>query len=406
MEGAVFCVTQNEYGNRCSELRIAIFDYKIVATNPIGSCHLRLLRDLAAEHQFTVFAADFDNPWPEKIEWVRIPVPTRPLALLFVLYHVLAPLAYLLYRMRTRVRFDLVQMVESNLSFGDVSYSHFCHTAYLNEHWTANRGHGLRRVLRWLDHRLHAWLESRTYRRAHKILVPSRGLGSELVREFPFTSQKVSVLPNAIDVDRLEPPGDFDRADVRARLGFTDDDTVFVFVALGQFERKGLPLLLEALSRLPSSRANLIVVGGEPDLIASYRPEVARLGLDRNVVFAGMQSDVRPFFWASDAFAFPSAYETFSLVSYEAAAAGLPVIAPRLNGIEDLVRDGDNGVVIARTVEGVAQGLNRFLGLSETLRREMGRRARTAAAQYNQACFSERWRAFYQDWMSAQVNRI
>jgi glycosyltransferase involved in cell wall biosynthesis len=181
---------------------------------------------------------------------------------------------------------------------------------------------------------------------------------------------------------------------------------VFVFVALGQFERKGLPLLLEALSRLPSSRANLIVVGGEPDLIASYRPEVARLGLDRNVVFAGMQSDVRPFFWASDAFAFPSAYETFSLVSYEAAAAGLPVIAPRLNGIEDLVRDGDNGVVIARTVEGVAQGLNRFLGLSETLRREMGRRARTAAAQYNQACFSERWRAFYQDWMSAQVNRI
>ena len=121
---------------------------------------------------------------------------------------------------------------------------------------------------------------------------------------------------------------DFDRAGVRARMGFTDEDTVFVFVALGQFERKGLPLLLEALSRLPSSRANLIVVGGEPDLIASYRPEVARLGLDRNVVFAGMQSDVRPFFWASDAFAFPSAYETFSLVSYEAAAAGLPVIAP------------------------------------------------------------------------------
>jgi glycosyltransferase involved in cell wall biosynthesis len=383
-------------------LRIAIFDYKIVATNPIGSCHLRLLRDLAGEHQFTVFAVEFENPWPERIEWVRIPVPTRPLALLFVVYHVLAPLAYLLYRFRKRVRFDLVQMVESNLVFGDVSYSHFCHTAFLNEHWSTTPGRGLRRFLRWLDHRLHAWFERRTYRRVRRILVPSRGLGSELARQFPFTSRKVSVLPNAVDVERLHAPPDFDRTSERARLGFTDEDTVFVFVALGQFERKGLPLLLEALSRLGTSRAKLIVVGGEADLIASYRAEAARGSLQGNVVFAGMQADVRPFFWVSDAFAFPSSYETFSLVSYEAAAAGLPVIAPPLNGIEDLVRDGDNGFVIARTIEGVTEGLRRFLGLPGALRLEMGSRARAAAAGYNQARFSERWRAFYREWMARE----
>jgi glycosyltransferase involved in cell wall biosynthesis len=390
---------------RCSELRIAIFDYKIVATNPIGSCHLRLLEDLAQEHQFTVFAAAFDNPWPEKIEWVRIPAPTRPLALLFITYHLLAPVAYLFYRLRKNAHFDLVQMVESNLAFGDVSYSHFCHTAYLNEHWRETPGRGMRRFLRWLDHRLHAWLENRTYRRASRILVPSRGLGNELVREFPFTSRKVSVLPNAIDVERLEMPADFDRAGARARMGFTGEDTVFVFAALGQFERKGLPLLLEALARLRSAHAKLIVVGGEPDLIASYRSEVARLGLERDVVFTGMQSDVRPFLWAADAFAFPSNYETFSLVSYEAAAAGLPVIAPLLNGIEDLVRDGDNGVVIARTIDGVTDGLKSFLGLPWTLRQEMGKRSRSAATQFNQARFSERWRIFYQEWVSDEVSR-
>lgn len=383
-------------------MRIAIFDYKIVATNPIGSCHLRLLRDLAPEHQFTVFAVEFENPWPERIEWVRIPVPTRPLALLFVLYHVLAPIAYLLYRVRKRVRFDLVQMVESNLLFGEVSYSHFCHTAFLNEHWSTTPGRGLRRLLRWLDHRLHSWFEHRTYRRVRRILVPSRGLGNELVRQFPCTSQKLSVLPNAVDVERLHAPPDFDRAGARARMGFTDEDTVFVFVALGQFERKGLPLLFEALSRLASSHAKLIVVGGEPDLIAAYRSEAARLRLRETVVFAGMQSDVRPFFWVSDAFAFPSSYETFSLVSYEAAAAGLPVIAPPLNGIEDLVRDGDNGVVIARTIDGVTEGLRRFLGLPSALRQEMGNRARAVAAGYNQARFSERWRAFYREWMAGE----
>ena len=47
-------------------MRIAIFDYKITRNNPIGSCHLAMLRALAAEHDFTVFAVEFENPFPEK----------------------------------------------------------------------------------------------------------------------------------------------------------------------------------------------------------------------------------------------------------------------------------------------------------------------------------------------------
>lgn len=379
-------------------MRIAIFDYKIVANNPIGSCHLRLLHDLAFEHKFTVFAAEFDNPWPERIEWVRVPVPVRPLALLFIAFHLLAPVVYAWYRLRRGVRFDLVQMVESDLAFGDVSYSHFCHNAYLREHWARTGGKGVRGILRWLDHRLHALCEARTYRRAKQILVPSRGLGSELAREFPFAAQKLTVLPNAVDVERLRRPVDFDRMKERARMGFTEEDTVFLFIALGQFERKGLPLLLEALPRFKRAGARLIVVGGEPDLIASYRAAAKERGLEDALFFAGMQRDVRPYFWASDAFAFPSAYETFSLVSYEAAAAGLPVIAPLLNGVEDLIRDGENGFVTARTVDGVSEALHRFLEMPREAREEMGKRARASAAEYNQARFSERWRAFYREW--------
>ena len=48
-----------------------------------------------------------------------------------------------------------------------------------------------------------------------------------------------------------------------------------LFVALGQFERKGLPLLLQALGTAGMERVKLIVVGGEPDLIARYREEAA-----------------------------------------------------------------------------------------------------------------------------------
>ncbi len=384
-------------------MRIAVFDYKIIPNNPIGSCHLRLLRGLAEEHEFTVFAVEFENPDPNRIQWVRVPVPTRPLALLFVAYHLLAPVLYFLHRMRRKTRFHLIQMVESNLAFGDVSYSHFCHTAYLKEHWRQTGGSGLRRVLRWLDHRLHALLERSTYQRVKAVLVPSRGLGRELAHQFPFASAKIDVLPNAVDVSRLASPTDFDRDVFRRNLGFAPEDTVFMFSALGQFERKGLPLLLEALAAIQNPKAKLLVVGGEVDLIRTYQDEVRRLNLQEKVVFTGMQSKVQPYLWAADAFAFPSAYETFSLVSYEAAAAGLPVLAPRLNGIEDLIRDGENGILLTRTAEGVAEGLKYFLDMLPAQRTEMGKQARQAARNYDESRFLERWKAFYREWNSEEV---
>src|SRR5882724_11130498 len=108
--------------------RVAIFDYQITARNPIGSCHLQVLKALSDEIAFTVFAVDFENPNPGKIDWIRISVPRRPLALLFLAYHIVAPIAFLWHRWRRGVRFDLIQTVESkSWPPGDVVYSHFCH---------------------------------------------------------------------------------------------------------------------------------------------------------------------------------------------------------------------------------------------------------------------------------------
>jgi len=376
-------------------VRIAVFDYKITRNNPAGSCHLAMLRALAAEHDFTVFAVEFENPCPEKIQFVHVPAPTRPLALLFVAFHVMAPVYYLFYRIRGGARFDLVQSLESNLSFGDLLYSHFCHRMYLKHHWSKSGARGLRGWFRWLDHKLHALMESFTYPRAKQVVVPSQGLARELRAEFPFIEKHLTVLPNPINLQRLQVPAEFDRAAFRHNLGIDDQDLVGLFVALGQFERKGLPILLQALGTAGMERIKLIVVGGEPDLIARYRETTAKLQLGDRVKFAGMQSDVRPYLWSSDVFVFPSLYETFSLVTYEAAASGLPIVVSQLYGVEDLVRDGDNGFLIETSVAGVREGLQRILGLSAADRRIMGQRARLAASACSEEHFVDAWRAFY-----------
>jgi glycosyltransferase involved in cell wall biosynthesis len=377
-------------------MRIAIFDYRITRDNAIGGCHLRVLRALADEHDFTVFSVYFDNPRPDRIRWVRIPAVSRPLFLLFLTYHALAPLFYAWHIFRTGLRFDLIQSVESNLGFGAISYSHFCHRWYLKQHGKHLRHSGLRGWFHLIDHSLHAAIEPFTYSRAKKIVVPSRGLARELGQEFPIALPKIRVLPNAIDVERLRPPAGFQRDQVRQTLGFDDYDVVFLFVALGHFERKGLPILLDAITQLQDPRAKLLVVGGSADLIESYRARLRGTAGQDRVHFAGLQRDASRYLWAADAFAFPSLYETFSLAAYEAAAAGLPLLVPRLNGIEEIVEDGVNGFVIKQNVEDVVDALRRFLDMPQERRSAMGEQARQAVTAFNEKRFVAEWQDFYQ----------
>jgi peptidoglycan/LPS O-acetylase OafA/YrhL/glycosyltransferase involved in cell wall biosynthesis len=377
-------------------VRIAIFDYRIIRTNPIGGCHLRSIQGLSGDHKFTVFAVEFENPDPARVEWVRIPVPTRPLALLFVLFHILAPIWYIAYRLRKRVKFDLIQIVECNLSFGTVAYSQFCHRAYLRNHWKRSRPKGLRGVLRLLDHVLHAAMEPLVYRRVQLIIVPSAGLARELSTVYPRLTGKLRVLANPVDVEKLQMPVQFDRHEARQKLKIrSNGEVLLVFAALGQFERKGLPVILEALRQLNDPRIKLQVVGGEPDLVRSYEKRVRQMGLGGVVAFAGSQRDVRPYLWAADAFVLPSFYETFSLVSFEAAAAGLPLIVAPLHGVEDLMRSDDCGFVVEPTPNAVAAAIFRFAALNDRERMTLGSTAKRSAAQYSTGNFVQRWREVY-----------
>ena len=378
------------------QTRIAIFDYQIIPTNAIGSCYLRILEGICHEHEFTVFAVTGENPCPERIHWVRIPAPTRPQALLFVVYHLLAPLYYWAYCLRHQVRFDLVQVVESNLSFADVTYSHFCHRAYLKNYWKQSGAKGLKGWLRWLDYQFHASLEPWIYRRVRRIVVPSRGLARELKCEYPHTEDKIHILPNPVDIERMRSPKEFDRKGFRQELGIGTEDLVLVFVALGQFERKGLPLLLEALAQLGKPWLKLIVVGGEADLVSVYQNRVNWMGLASQVVFTGMQRDVQKYFWAADAFTLTSFYEVFPLVTLEAAAANLPLIVTPLNGVEEFLCDGENGILVEPTSEGVSQGIARFLDLSLDARLAMGVQAQQDVKKYTTENFVAAWCEFYE----------
>jgi glycosyltransferase involved in cell wall biosynthesis len=378
-------------------MRIAMFDYIVTADNAIGKCDLAILAALCDEHEFTVFSARFDNPRPERIRWVRVPSPQRPLVLLFFIFHLAAPLCYAWHYLWNRMRFDVVQVIESNILFGDISYSHFCHRTFLERHWKGIGARGWRGMMRWLDHQFHALVEPWVYRRVKRIVAPSQGLCRELTSAYALAGEKMRVLANPVDLDGLRVPAEFDRRAFRENLGWAPEDVVFAFVALGHYERKGLALLLGALRMAGArdSRVKAIVVGGSGRGIAPYRERAAKSGLNGRLKFVETQKDIRPYLWAADALTLPSYYEVFPLVALEAAAAGLPLLVTSLNGVEEFLRDGKNGLLMQRNVPGVSDCIARFAGMSVEARRSMGRRAQMDVKRYGLAEFVSGWSRVY-----------
>ena len=369
-------------------MKIALLAYKITPNAPSGSCVLQVLQHLYNEHEFTVFSTEFDNPAPDLIKYVHVPIPLRePPLIRYIISLFITPLVFYGYRVKNREKFDIVQTISSDSFLGNMIYSHYCNRHYVNiSEGNTPSPISLRMLVRRAYYLLNALLEPIIYKRKRikKIVAVSVGHASDLINTFgEVISSKVEVIYNPVDVDRMTRSQDFDGPEFRGSLGFESNDRVMVFVALGHFERKGMPLILEALSQINSSRLKLLVVGGRPGLINIYKAKAKELNITQQVNFVGFQSDVRPYLWCSDAFVLPSVYENFSLASLEAAAAGLLMIATSVNGVEEFMQDGETGWVIERNVGSLKRAMEKLLDLSPGELERMGRNAAEAVKAYD-----------------------
>ncbi len=131
--------------------------------------------------------------------------------------------------------------------------------------------------------------------------------------------------------------------------------------------------------------ACLCMVGDGPDREPLER-RAHELGIMRNTLFLGYQEDVAPFYAAFDAMVLPSGNEGTPVSAIEALAAGRPVVATRVGGVPDVVRDGEDGFLVdTGDVESLAERLARLAGDAE-LRRTMGEAGRSrVVARYSVA---------------------
>ena len=193
--------------------------------------------------------------------------------------------------------------------------------------------------------------------RSDRITSVSQWLKDETIKAFGCSNQRIDVIPNFVD------PAVFERAHhgdgLRQELGGGRR----VLMHISNFRpvkrvRDVVRVFAKVRERVPSV---LVMVGDGPDRGAAEE-EARLLGVASDVRFLGKIDQVAPLLAAADVYVFPSESESFGLSALEALASGVPVVAARVGGVPEVVRDGVTGALLPLgDVDGMAAAVVRFL---------------------------------------------
>jgi len=218
------------------------------------------------------------------------------------------------------------------------------------------------------------WLYTRA---TNRIVTTGEKLREQMLRETGVAADRVVSIPTGIDLARFH-AGDPVAARALTRLP-ASAPLVGIVATLRSW--KGHRYLLQALAALPYKDVHLAVVGDGPQREA-LEALAKELGLAERVTFAGNQEDVAPWMQAFDLFCLPSyANEGVPQALMQAMACGLPVITTPVGSIEEIVTDGDTGVLVPpENAERLREAIARLLD-DAPARERLGARAAAVARE-------------------------
>ncbi len=218
---------------------------------------------------------------------------------------------------------------------------------------------------------------------------------------FGVEPRKISVIPNGVELNKfsnLPTRGEF-----TSKFKISQNTRIVLF--LGRIHRiKGIDTLLKSYYRLTKDKSDndslLVIAGPDDGYLRDAQLLVRRLGIRDKVLFCGLLNFKEKLAAIVDSavVVLPSYYETFPNVVLEAYACSRPVIASRVQGMEEIVIDGQTGILfLASNVEQLTEGISSVLRDVEGAN-AMGRHARELVErEYDQNKLILRTEAIYEE---------
>ena len=196
---------------------------------------------------------------------------------------------------------------------------------------------------------------------------------------------KIVVIPNGINL------GEFDigysKEECRKRLGLPLDKKILLFLGyLAPY--KGPDVLVKAMSEIIKHVPDAeLVFAGKGVMREELEMLSNVLGIEKNVGFVGfVDDDLKALYYkAADIFCLPSTMstESFGIVNLEAMACGVPIVASKIGGVPDVVKDGENGLLVQPRDSEVLADAIIYLLENEDIRGKMGKNGREKVVNYS-----------------------
>lgn len=236
---------------------------------------------------------------------------------------------------------------------------------------------------------------------ATHVIPEGEGVKNDLVRN-KITEKPLTVLGNGsirgVDIEYFDPQ----LPDLIKRAGLLKKKGVFTFIFIGRLSsEKGIRELLGAFRTLnkeiPATR--LLLIGWEEYDSKELKDYVSQTIADtRSIEFIGFQEDVRPWLLASQALVLPSYREGFPNSVLEAAAMGIPAVATDINGSNEIIKHGVNGLLLPPRDEDALFEAMKTMVQNEGLREKMAENARPlVAGRFNQKLVRKAMMDYYRN---------
>ena len=197
------------------------------------------------------------------------------------------------------------------------------------------------------------------------IVTPSKWLADRVQLQFPFL-KNIEVIYNGVDTDVFIP---YDKIKTRLELGLPLEKKIVLFVAefstLNPF--KGGDIIREIIANSAFFDVNFITIGGNNETY--YQNHLSYPYISNDI-------DLAKLYAACDVLLYPTQADNMPLVVLESMACGTPVIASKLGGIPEVIRES-NGLLIEdyKNIHAFEDGLHHFLSLSKSKVEEMRKNA-------------------------------
>jgi len=186
---------------------------------------------------------------------------------------------------------------------------------------------------------------------AKKIIFVSKHLKKLTESVYKFKDHKTATIYNGIDLRQYK------------YSEFSSHKTPVLIGCIGNVRRpKGYDVLIRAVALLKDVNLQVIVVGDNKNkLFTELENLMSELNVKEKIQFIGFRYDVDELLKSFDLFVLPSTSEGFSISTIEAMASGVPVIATRSGGPEEIISHGVDGELVdVDSPESLAEGIRKL----------------------------------------------